>query len=264
MSLGNSDCGRTVDELLLDAGHSDAPELRAALMSLGSLANLPAPAPSAELAALMAGPHTDLTRQRWLRKHRPAVVGIAVLTGMGLGVSGVAASGPQSPTSDVRVSIQDLAQDWTPGWTIPAALPPAADPAEQSAAAAAPAGRVRTPAAQAAKPSSGSPGRQAQGNDRQAKDLKTPAAASSRGKAKKNDAGAAAASAVRAAAIAEALEAAARERSSAQRLRIESSRLGVGVKQLLKNASRLSAVGNRSVGRHTADPGTSWLQKFRH
>ncbi|WP_426998047.1 hypothetical protein [Pseudarthrobacter sp. N5] len=110
-----------VDEMLLDAGHSTVPELRAVLMSLGSLAELPAPAPGAELAALMAGPHNDLSRRRWLRKHRPAVVGIAVLTGMGLGISGVAASSPVPQALGAGLSVQQLVQDWTQAWTVPVA-----------------------------------------------------------------------------------------------------------------------------------------------
>lgn len=114
----------TVDQLLLDAGHLDVPDLRAALLSIASLAQMEAPAPGPELAAMLAGPRDELTRQRWLRKHRPAVVGLAVLAGMGLGVSGVAATSQVSGGSLGPWSVQQLTSDWTPGWTLP--LPPSA------------------------------------------------------------------------------------------------------------------------------------------
>jgi hypothetical protein len=113
--------GGTVDQLLLDAGHSDVPELRAALLSIASLAQMQAPAPGPELAAMLAGPRDELTRQRWLRRHRPAVVGLAVLVGMGLGVSGVAATSQVSGVGSGSVSLQELTTDWTPEWTLPLA-----------------------------------------------------------------------------------------------------------------------------------------------
>lgn len=81
-----------VDELLLDAGLADASDVRQALVSLGTFANLPAPAPSPELAAMIAGPHDELSKRRWRHKHRTTVVSIAVVAAMGLGVSGVAAA----------------------------------------------------------------------------------------------------------------------------------------------------------------------------
>ena len=114
----------TVDEMLLDVGQAHANELRAALLSLGTLASLQAPVPSAELAALLAGPGDQLSRQRRLRRHRPAVVGLAVLAGMGLGVSGVAAtaSGQGQPSSP---SVQHLLQDWVPAWNIAGGVPSA-------------------------------------------------------------------------------------------------------------------------------------------
>jgi hypothetical protein len=125
--------GGTINQLLLDAGHSDAPELRAALLSIASLAQMQAPAPGPELAAMLAGPRDDLTRPRhdltrprWLRRHRPAVVGLAVLAGMGLGVSGVAATSQVSGDDSGPWSVQQLTTDWTPGWTLPLA-PAAAD-----------------------------------------------------------------------------------------------------------------------------------------
>lgn len=111
--------GGTVNQLLLDAGHSDVPELRAALLSIASLAQMQAPAPGPELAAMLAAPLDELTRQRWLRRHRPAVVGLAVLAGMGLGVSGVAAASQVSGDDSGPWSVQQLTMDWTPGWTLP-------------------------------------------------------------------------------------------------------------------------------------------------
>jgi hypothetical protein len=111
--------GGTVDQLLFDAGHSDVPELRAALLTIASLAQMQAPAPGPELAAMLASRRDELTRQRWLRKHRPAVVGLAVLAGMGLGVSGVAATSQASGDGYGPWSVQQLTTGWTPGWTLP-------------------------------------------------------------------------------------------------------------------------------------------------
>ncbi|SDX14709.1 hypothetical protein SAMN04487912_107298 [Arthrobacter sp. cf158] len=81
-----------VDELMLDADLADASDVRQTLLSLGSMANSPVPAPSAELAAMLAGPHDELSKRRWRHKHRTAVVSVAVVAAMGLGVSGVAAA----------------------------------------------------------------------------------------------------------------------------------------------------------------------------
>lgn len=81
-----------VDELLLDAGMPSDSDLRTTLLSMGSYANLPAPTPNGELAAMLAGPHDELSKRRWKRKHRAAVVSVAVVAAMGLGVSGVAAA----------------------------------------------------------------------------------------------------------------------------------------------------------------------------
>lgn len=108
---------RTVDEMLLDAGGTDAAELRAALLALGSLASLPVPVPGPELASLLSGQTHQLARHRLLRKHRPTVVGLAVIAGMGLGVTGVAATGT-APGVQASSSIQHLLQDWAPAWTI--------------------------------------------------------------------------------------------------------------------------------------------------
>ncbi|HEY8702492.1 MAG TPA: hypothetical protein VIM08_16255 [Arthrobacter sp.] len=113
---------KTVDEMLADAGESHARELRSALVALGSFAVLPAPAPGAELSALMAGSQDQLARRRRLSsrrlpRHRPTAIGLAVIAGMGLGASGVAATAPVhgQPAS---TSIQSLLQGWGPSWTI--------------------------------------------------------------------------------------------------------------------------------------------------
>jgi hypothetical protein len=109
----------TVDRLLLDSGHTDLPDLRAALLSIASLAQMQVPAPGPELAAMLAGPRDELTRKRWLRRHRPTVVGLAVLAGMGLGVSGVAATSQGAAEGSGRWSIQELTTDWAPDWKLP-------------------------------------------------------------------------------------------------------------------------------------------------
>ncbi|UZX01800.1 hypothetical protein F8G81_03535 [Arthrobacter sp. CDRTa11] len=113
---------RTVDEMLLDAGQVHADELRAALLALGSLGTVPAPAPNAELSALLAGGHDQLSHRRRLGRHRSGFVGLAVIAGMGLGVTGVAAGGPGG-SQQASMSIQHLLEDWTPSWTIAAGTP---------------------------------------------------------------------------------------------------------------------------------------------
>jgi len=158
----------TVDEMLLDAGQAYDSELRAALLSLGTLASLPVPAPNAELAALLAGPRDQFARQRLLRRHRPAVVGLAVIAGMGLGVTGVAASasGHRQLSSP---SVQRLLEDWAPSWTIagaPIAAPaarllpepqPAMSQEAQPAAGPAPANTQETAQPDSAQPGSTGP-----------------------------------------------------------------------------------------------------------
>ncbi|WP_052500465.1 hypothetical protein [Arthrobacter sp. SPG23] len=109
----------TVDGLLLDSGHTDVPELRAALLSIASLAQMQVPGPGPELAAMLAGPRDELTRKRWLRRHRPTLVGFAVLAGMGLGVSGVAATSQGAAEGSGLWSIQELTTDWAPDWKLP-------------------------------------------------------------------------------------------------------------------------------------------------
>lgn len=115
----------TVDEMLLDAGQEQDKQLRAALMSLGSLASLPAPAPNAQLAALLASRPDELSWRRRLRRYRSAVVGLAVVTGMGLGVTGVAASVP-GPAENAGLSVQHLLEDWVPSWSVSGPLAAAA------------------------------------------------------------------------------------------------------------------------------------------
>ncbi|MFF2844675.1 hypothetical protein [Paenarthrobacter sp. NPDC057981] len=83
---------KMVDELLLDADLGDATDLRQALLVVGNFADAAAPEPGEELAAMLAGPHDDVSKRRWRHKHRTAVVGVAVVAAMGLGVSGVAAA----------------------------------------------------------------------------------------------------------------------------------------------------------------------------
>jgi hypothetical protein len=156
MTANTSHLLSTVDEMLLDAGETD-PALRAALLSMGAFASLPVPEPRPELAALLSVQTTQLGRHRLRRRHRTAAVGLAVIAGMGLGVSGVAAtaSGPKLHASP---SIQQMLQDWVPAWTIadtPAGssaagdLPgaPAAEPAaEDASASAVPGGTDAEPA----------------------------------------------------------------------------------------------------------------------
>ena len=127
----------TVDEMLLDAGETD-PRLRATLLQLGALASLPVPEPRAELAALLSAPTSQLARQRLRRRHRTAAVGLAVIAGMGLGVTGVAATA-SAPSANARGSVQHLLQDWAPSWTI-AGVPAASG------------GLPRTPAAEPGSP----------------------------------------------------------------------------------------------------------------
>lgn len=124
MTPNPSSVVKTVDEMLRDAGQVDADELRAALLELGRLASVPPPAPNAELSALLAGRTDQLARRRRLGRHRPGVVGLAVIAGMGLGVTGVAAGGPDG-TQQASMSVQHLLQDWAPSWTIAAEVPAA-------------------------------------------------------------------------------------------------------------------------------------------
>jgi hypothetical protein len=162
MTSNTSPLLSTVNEMLLDAGEADA-ALRAALLSLGAFACLPVPEPRPGLAALLSAWTTKLGRRRLRRRHRTAAAGLAVIAGMGLGVSGVAAtaSGPKLHASP---SIQQMLQDWVPSWTI-AGTPsagsagsdlPGASPAEPAAEdASAPADRGSTDAEPAGRSSAG-------------------------------------------------------------------------------------------------------------
>lgn len=123
---------RTVDEMLLDAGRTDTAGLRETLLAVGSLASLPVPEPGPELAALLSGQTHQLGRHRLLRKRRTTLVGLAVIAGMGLGVTGVAATGTV-PNAQASSSIQQLLQDWAPAWTVagtPAGSGSAANPGD--------------------------------------------------------------------------------------------------------------------------------------
>ncbi|GAB2728796.1 hypothetical protein ACX801_22920 [Arthrobacter bambusae] len=125
-------------ELMLEAGLTDTPELTDSLKALESFASMPAPVPGPALAAMLAGPAAgdnppldELGKRRQLRKHRPVVIGAAVLTAMGLGVGGVAAAsgGFSKGTPEF---MQTLISGWAPGWTSapPSLVPPA--PAQDS------------------------------------------------------------------------------------------------------------------------------------
>lgn len=120
-----------VEDMLLDAGAAGDAELRAALLSIGSLAVLPAPAPSGDLAKLFAAtnsssrpaadaPGDELARRRRRRTiHRPTLLGIALIAGMGTGIGGVAASSP-APGQVGSLSVQELLADWSPSWSLTA------------------------------------------------------------------------------------------------------------------------------------------------
>lgn len=244
----------TVDEMLLDAGQAHDSELRAALLSLGTLASLPAPAPNAELAALLAGPRDQLARQRLRRRHRPAVVGLAVIAGMGLGVTGVAASGSghrqlSSP------SVQRLLEDWAPSWTIagaPTAAPAArllTEPQPATAQEAEPAAEpVPAPSntPETAKPESAQPGAEA-------------GEAAAAEKARTDDGGAAAKEAVGRPDPAPPGDAA-RKLEKAQELDA-GTRAGNAVGQTFRQAIPVPARTDRT-GAGKPGPRESWLKKF--
>lgn len=123
MTSRNEQLDVLVDEMLRDAGQTGDAKLRSALLSLGSLASLPAPEPSGELAKLLAGagaPADELARRRRRRPfHRPTALGLALLVGMGTGVGGVAASSAPAQGPGSR-SVQDMLAGWTPTWSVPA------------------------------------------------------------------------------------------------------------------------------------------------
>ena len=117
MTLQTSRLNATVEEMLLEAGQEQDTALRAALLSLGCLGSLPAPPPNAQLAALLGARPDELSWRRRLRRHRPAIVGLVVVAGMGLGVTGVAASASR-PAEQASVSLQQLLGDWAPSWSV--------------------------------------------------------------------------------------------------------------------------------------------------
>jgi hypothetical protein len=117
MTLQASRLADTVNEMLLEAGLEQDTGLRAALLSLGTLASQPAPPPDARLAALLGLRQDSLSWRRRLRRHRPGMVGLAVVAGMGLGVTGVAASASR-PAEPASASIQQLLDDWAPSWNV--------------------------------------------------------------------------------------------------------------------------------------------------
>ncbi|WP_347109490.1 hypothetical protein AAHB33_02485 [Paenarthrobacter sp. S56] len=122
MTYKELDRKEIVEELLLEADLRGDSDIRAALLALGSYANFEAPKPNAGLAAMLAGPQDELAKRRWKRKHRAAVVGVAVVGAMGLGVSGVAAAG--SGRSWTPPFINDLFGNFAPhGSPAPTALP---------------------------------------------------------------------------------------------------------------------------------------------
>lgn len=114
-----------VDDMLEEAGQDGSDGLRDLLMSLGGLQSLPAPAPSGELAALMAdGEGTpgqadveSLAGRRRRHLRRNTALGLALIAGMGVGAGSVAAS-PQSG-GGAGTSVQHLLEGWVP-WSIPA------------------------------------------------------------------------------------------------------------------------------------------------
>ncbi|MBT2566819.1 hypothetical protein J7I84_10000 [Arthrobacter sp. ISL-85] len=145
MTSASDNLAGLVDEMLLDAGCGQDTELWGALLSLGALASLPAPAPTGELAALLAAgspspvedpsragqpgehaaevaaedpteqlagqPDDELGLRRSRRRHRPTALGLVLVAGMGLGVGGVAASSTPSGSS----AVEHLLEDWAPG-----------------------------------------------------------------------------------------------------------------------------------------------------
>lgn len=191
MTSTHSEREAIADELLLDDDFSGADpaeisEVRQVLLSMASLASLPAPAPGAELAAMIAGPHDELSKRRWRHQHRTAVVGVAVVAAMGLGVSGVAAASsgftrspsfinellgtfipqptaapPALPAPDAPKVSTEPAPAVDPAAIPPAAIPPATQapvvsvPASPQVQQPAPAEPV--PAPEAAQPVPGSP-----------------------------------------------------------------------------------------------------------
>jgi hypothetical protein len=268
----------TVDEMLLDAGREQDAELRAALLSLGSLASLPAPIPNAQLAALLGCRPDELTWRRRLRRHRPTIVSLAVVAGMGLGVTGVAATA-SSPEQETSVSIQHLLEDWAPSWNLsglPSAapatglVPEPAPPAGQEAAAdsGAAGGQQESPANkvpdQPAVPAK-SPGATAKtgpgdgGAD--ARDAPGSAAAGTESAAKEPDTEAKVASEPDT--LQDSADAAAKAQETARQALEKSGKLLSGV--VPGNAvsgEQGNGSAKKSGSAKKADPGAKWLKKF--
>ncbi len=83
-----------VDDLLSETEETDSAGLRMVLLELRSLANGPAPEPSAELAAFL-NPDIVTLASRRRRKHRPILVSLTVIAAMSLGVGAAAAASPE-------------------------------------------------------------------------------------------------------------------------------------------------------------------------
>ncbi|MDQ0770750.1 hypothetical protein QF031_003499 [Pseudarthrobacter defluvii] len=138
MTSASDNLATLVDDMLQDAGCGQDAELRGALLSLGTMASLQAPAPTGELAALLAAgapspaeepgpaaghpggqangqPDGDELARRRRRRHRPTALGLVLVAGMGLGVGGVAASTATPGGS----AIERLMEEWVP-WSRPA------------------------------------------------------------------------------------------------------------------------------------------------
>ncbi|MBT2531174.1 hypothetical protein J7E83_03350 [Arthrobacter sp. ISL-48] len=281
-----------VDGMLLDAGQFDAPELRAALFSLGSFASLPAPAPSAELAALMAGPQDPLARRCWLPRHRPAVVGLAVIAGMGLGVSGVAATGSVQG-QPARTSIQHMLQGWGPSWAVSgvpsasaAGSPPGAPPASPPLTANPPsssraAGPRPAPPKQSQPPASPSgAGVEAGGSSGEADQVKDDSVTADADAAAKGAASGAPEATGRAPGNDAALsrrvpgsgglepegsaDHVARELQKAQKLLAGTAAEGAASGEMLKHGIPVPALTAKTGAKKNVDLGAQWLKKFSH
>ncbi len=156
MTTPESRLRELVDEVLTDAGHKDDAALRSALESIGSLASLPVPEPSGELARLLAGGGDELARRRRSNRHRPTVVGLAVIAGMGLGIGGVAATAGSAPGSSAA-SVQHLLGDWSPDWAITHGATAAPAPGYRGVAVPADQAPESVPAAISATDTAGTP-----------------------------------------------------------------------------------------------------------
>ncbi len=122
MSLDKKEPTQGLDAFMAEEGLGGDETLRNLLSPLAKLSAIPAPPPGKELAALMALRHTPSSWQRWLHKHRPIVVGIAVLVGMGAGATGVAASNPDTASSIYRSIMGENASGWSWWWEEPVAV----------------------------------------------------------------------------------------------------------------------------------------------